>query len=477
MQSRRDLYQAHRLMMQRVGLALLQGEPDTAESPMKRLSIGAFSGAMVALLIAGVFGIWGLLSPGGAKGLDKPGILIIEKETGTKYIYDANSKKMLPVANYASALLALQSGKPERRTVSRKSLAKFERGPMIGIPDAPDSLPDPKQLIKGPWSVCVRNAKGATGVPQNFTTLVAGRSVGGRALGEAEALVVQSGGQPWVIWKGRKMKLGLAADQVPTITGGTLAMEVDDTWLNAVQPARDFAAPTIPGLGRPVDWARGRGRVGQIFRADSGGGGVLWYVLLGDGRLALISDTQAQLLLRNPQTAKAYPGEQVAFQEVDVATASTIKSSTQLYDQELPRTLPRFATWDTTDPLCAVFAAGSSTEASLTIGGTLPPPSGTELGAGAGGGTSVDQVVLPPGGAALVGQAVGNGAVSSLALVSDQGIRYALPSGEIASKLGFDPSKATPVPSSVLHLIREGPALEPRRAVTPLQIRTSAGGQ
>ncbi|WP_262403698.1 type VII secretion protein EccB [Actinomadura sp. CNU-125] len=126
------------------------------------MSVGAFAGFMVALLIVAIFGIWGILSPGGAKGLDEPGKLIIEEETGTKYIYDANTKKMLPVANYASALLALSSDKIDRRSVSRKSLDEFARGPMIGIPGAPDSLPDAEQLVRGPWSVCVREATAPT---------------------------------------------------------------------------------------------------------------------------------------------------------------------------------------------------------------------------------------------------------------------------------------------------------------------------
>lgn len=72
MQSRRDLYQAHRLMTQRVGLALLQGEPDVAESPMRRLSVGAFAGVMVGLLVVAVFGIWGLLSRAAPRASTSP---------------------------------------------------------------------------------------------------------------------------------------------------------------------------------------------------------------------------------------------------------------------------------------------------------------------------------------------------------------------------------------------------------------------
>ncbi|MCP2343649.1 type VII secretion protein EccB [Actinomadura rupiterrae] len=476
MQNRRDLYQAHRLMTQRVGLALLQGEPDIAESPMRRHAVGAFAGVMVALLVAAVFGIWGVLAPGGARGLDQPGKLIIEKETGTKYIYDANTRKMFPVANYASAMLALNQDKVERRTVSRKSLAHFERGPMIGIVGAPDSLPDTKQLIRGPWSVCVREAAGTNGVRREFTALAAGRDVGGRSLGENEAVVVKSGGQAWVIWKDHRMQLGVPAGGVTAITGGPDAVEVPPAWLNAMPAAGNFSAPDVPGRGAARQGPGGRpARVGQIFKADTGGQ-PNWYVMLADG-LAQISETQAQLLLRSPDTVAAYPGGQ-GVKEIPVDAASAqqaVGGHKPLIDPALPPTLPKFASWDTSTPLCSVFPTGSAV-ARLTLGGSLPPPSAATLGAGSSGsGNAVDQVVLPPGGAALMslvagggqngGQAAGSG---SLSLVNDQGVRFALPSPDVAKKLGYDPTKAAPVPSPVIQLIPTGPALDPAKARNPV---------
>ncbi|MFD0691570.1 type VII secretion protein EccB [Actinomadura fibrosa] len=476
MQSRRDLYQAHRLMTQRVGLALLQGEPDIAESPMRRLSVGAFAGVMVGLLIVAVFGIWGILSPGGAKGLDKPGQLIIEKETGTKYIYDANTGKMFPVANYASAMLALDSDNPGRRTVSRKSLRKFERGPMIGIQGAPDSLPDSKQLVRGPWSVCVREAPTTTGVKQDITALAAGRDVGGRGLTDGEALVVQQAGSPWVIWKDHRMQLTVPLDQVPVLTNGPQAAEVPSTWLNAIPSAGSFGAPEVPGRGQNVSGPAGRqAKVGQVFKAETGAGGqALWYVMLSDG-LSQISETQAQLLLRDRNTSLAYPGGQARPIETDVPSAQQITSRTRLLDNNLPPTLPKFANWDKSTPLCSVFPIGSPT-ARLTIGGSLPPPSSASLGAGSAGSTgTVDQIVLPPGGAALMSLVPGGGDTStagggsgSLSLVNDQGIRFALPSADVAKKLGYDAAKAAPVPSSVIHLIPAGPALDPTLARKPV---------
>jgi hypothetical protein len=89
-------------------------------------------------------------------------------------------------------------------------------------------------------------------------------------------------------------------------------------------------------------------------------------------------------------------------------------------------------------------------------------------------------MVLPPGGAALMSLVPGTGDASaptegsgSLSLVNDQGVRFALPSADIAKKLGYDAKKAAPVPSSVVHLIPQGPALDPTQARKPIP---TAGG-
>ncbi|MFB4317485.1 type VII secretion protein EccB [Actinomadura sp. 21ATH] len=476
MQNRRDLYQAHRLMMQRVGLALLNGEPDVAESPMRRLSVGVLIGVVIAVVLAGVFGIWGILRPGGAKGLDQGGVIIIEKETGTKYVFDTNSKKLLPVANYASALLAVNKKGAQTRTVSRNSLTRYERGPMIGIQGAPDSLPAAKQLLRGPWSVCVREADAGNGVKRPMTALAAGRKIGGRALPANEALAVQAAGQNWVIWKDRRMSLKIPAAQVSALTGGAQPAQVAPVWLNSIPATGDFAAPQVPGQrGKAVRGPGGQpSRVGQVFKANTGGG-VNWYVMLEDG-LSQISETQGRMLLIDPATKAAYPGRLAEALPTDLPSATSMQSRTRLFSDALPPTMPKFVSWTTTDPLCAVYSGGNSATAQLTIGGSLPAPSQTALGAGsAGGGSSVDQLVLPPGGASLVrltqsgGQTNTAGAAGSLSIINDQGIRFAIPSAEIAANLGYDAARAAPVPASVLHLIPAGPALDPKAAAMPVQ--------
>ena len=78
MQTRKDLLQAHRLMTQRAAQALMLGEPDTPELPMRRLNVATFIGIMVAVLVTAGFGIVGLLNPSNANGLGEPGTIIIE---------------------------------------------------------------------------------------------------------------------------------------------------------------------------------------------------------------------------------------------------------------------------------------------------------------------------------------------------------------------------------------------------------------
>jgi type VII secretion protein EccB len=463
MQTRRDLYQAHKLMMQRVGLALLQGEPDISESPMRRLSVSAFSGAMVAVLIGAIFGVLALISPSGARGLDAGGTLIIERETGTKYVYDTNRKLMLPVANYASAKLALDNASAPQRVVSRKSLAKFTRGPMIGIPGAPDSLPDPAHLVKKPWSVCVRDGPTAAGGTRSVTSLVAGTSVGGRLLGADQAVAVQVGGESYVIWQNQRMHMTIPPAQASSVTNVQPA-PVAQTWLSPIRQGPDFTAPPIGNRGTPVAGVP-RGRAGQVYKAPSGA----WYALVSDG-FAQISQTQGWLLLADPDTKRlAYQGQAAVPLEIDLGTVTSKPSSQRLLNPNLPQTLPSFVRWDPATPLCAVYANTDkgSTSAQLAIGGSLPDVPVTTSGQGG----KVDQVVLPPSGAALVGVLPSSNqlnAINNWYIVNDAGVCFPLSSKDTAEKLGYRVENAAPIPTGVLQLMPSGPTLDPVAALRPV---------
>ncbi|MFC7104672.1 type VII secretion protein EccB [Nonomuraea rubra] len=268
MQTRKDLYQAHKLMQQRLGMALLQAEPDVPESPMRRHNVAMFCGVIVALLVTAAFGIWGLIKPGAATNLEAAGQLLVEEETGAKFVYSQEQKRLLPVANYVSALLLLDSTNFEVRNVTAASLAKYPRGPLVGIAGAPDSLPAREKLVKGPWSVCVTEAPDATGTAVPYVTLVAGNQVGGTPIGTG-ALVVTDGQENWVIWNDQRMKTGDAGVRVLDAR----PKRVPSTWINAVPSGPDFKAPGIPGIGKKTRGPDGRtAAIGRVYTVKGVGG-------------------------------------------------------------------------------------------------------------------------------------------------------------------------------------------------------------
>ncbi|NBE99236.1 type VII secretion protein EccB [Nonomuraea sp. KC401] len=468
MQTQKDLYQAHRLMQQRLGLALLQAEPDVPETPMRRHNVATFCGIIVGVLIMAAFGIWGLLSPGNATKLEEPGRLLVEEETGAKYVYSQEQQRLLPVANYVSALLLLDTSNFEVRSVSAASLAKYPRGPLVGIAGAPDSLPEKDKLVKGPWSVCVTEAPDASGTPVPYVTLVGGTKVGGTPVG-AGALVVTDGNQSWVIWNDTRMKVN---------DSGVRALnarpkKVPPTWVNAIPPGPDFLPPKVSDLGRKVRGpSGGRAAIGQVYTVQGvSGAAARWYVLLSDG-LAPITLTQATLLLEDPAIKRAY-GKQVAKPlEIDAATANSKTSRQNLAVSGLPTTLPKVV--PSSSPLCSVYAdtQNGSARAKVTVGGsmTIPPPSTR------GDQEHFDQVLLPAGAAALGGLLPGDGqkgSVQTYFLLSDQGRKYPLTSADQINKLGYGADDVAPMPGNLVHLLPEGPTLDPADARSPLQVTAS----
>ncbi|MEV4086796.1 type VII secretion protein EccB [Nonomuraea fuscirosea] len=465
MQNQKDLYQAHRFMTQRLGLALLQGEPDLPESPMRRHNVATFAGIIIAVLIMAAFGIWGLLKPGNATKLTDPGQLLLEEETGASYVYNQKSGTLQPVANYVSARLLLDSQDIKVRTVSAESLAGYTRGHKVGIMGAPDSLPKPARLVKAPWSACVVEGADAANVRKAYVTLVAGIDVGGTPVG-GEALVVSDGQQNWVLWANQRMRVrnvDRLTDQTPR--------RVPASWVNAIPAGTDFAPPVIPQRGKKTRGPGGAAaRAGHVYKvASMAGAPDRWYVLLPDG-LAPISHTQAMLLLQDPASKTAYGKSPVRETAIDAASANATKASARtLQNPGLPKTMPRFRAPGVTAPLCAVYGntLKGSTSAVLSTGSKvrIPTPPASA------GPDKVDQVLLPPGTAVLAGTLPGDGQLSAVhqySLITDQGRRFRLASADVLGKLGYEATDVAPVPAHLLRLIPDGPSLDPAAAGTPV---------
>jgi type VII secretion protein EccB len=460
MQSRRDLFQAHRLMTQRAALALLRGEPDVPDQPLRRLNVAVFSGVFVAVIVTGLFFILGLLGHGGSSISNTPGMLVIDKQTGTPFVFCEHGK-LCPVVNYASARLALGNSPLNQQTVSQSALTKFARGPEIGIPGLPEPLPTSGLLVRQPWSVCTDTSSSFSS--QVSTALVGGASVGGRPLG-SDALLVTAQSQDWVIWNGQRMAVqpnmtqALRSPSTPVVT----AVTVPAVWLNALPQGPAFAAPAIADKGATVTGpAGGSVQVGQVYQVSSPGG--TQYDVMLRGGLAAISPMQAQLLESEPGAA---PKATLTLGQV-----ANHQSAVQLPHVGLPTSIPPVVTPAASAPLCMVYSGGGTAvtgtalSGQVEIGGRLPS-GGVATGVSA----DVGQVTLPPGAGALVAadpSAGSDNGVVSYFLIAD-GRKYALASTGVIGMLGYNPSQAVLLPAGVVKLIPQGPALDPALADRPV---------
>jgi ESX secretion system ATPase EccB len=453
MQSRRDLFQAHRLMTQRAALALLRGEPDVPDQPLRRLNVAAFSGILVAAIVTVLFFMWGLLGHGGSPLQDQPGTLVIDKQTGTAFVF-CDGGELCPVVNYASARLALNSTSLNQQTVSQSALTRFARGPLIGIPGLPQPLPDSSLLIRQPWSICTAQVTTAVVGTHTVTTLSGGMQTGGQPLGTG-GLLVRALAQDWVIWDAQRMPIqpafihALNTSQTPTT--------VPVVWLNSLPQGPAFLPPAITGRGGTVPGPGGaRVPVGKVYQASIAG--TTQYFVMLRGGLAQITQMQAALLeveLGAPNPATLSPSQ-----------VSGHLAGVKVPGGGLPASVPAVTAPAAAVPLCTVYSGGGSSLARQVETGGQLPRGGVTTGVPA----DVDQVALPPQAGALVGADPGTGpdnGVISYFLVAD-GRRYALASTSVAGLLGYDLSRAVLLPAGVVDLIPQGPVLDPAAASRPV---------
>jgi ESX secretion system ATPase EccB len=467
MQNRKDLLQAHRLMTQRAGLALLQGEPDTAEQPLRRMNVATFAGVMIAVLAVAIFWIVGILTHSGGHGLPGPGSVAVD-ENGNSYVrcQQGGATLLCPVANNASARLAAGaaagSGIVTVRKASLASLANYPRGPMIGIAGLPP-LPAPSALVHGPWSVCVQTLSNPATGQQQISTLVAGRSVGGQAVGSGGAILVQAQNQEWLVWNDER--LAITQTVAALLPGGAQGpVQVPFQWVNALARGPAFT-PLVPqGFGGPAaNSPSGTETVGHVYSVASASG-TLWYVQLRDG-LAQITQTEFELLQTDLQAQQTTLSLSNVPNHLSPATR-------QFSPQGLPAAPPRIVSFDPATPLCAVYSPGGQSLRSgdVTVGGAIP--SGAQaVTAGrvnAQVDPPVDRVWLPPGGGALVGVIQGPGQPAGYVLVTGAR-KYALTAPAVAAMLGYTmgtpcAGQCTAVPANIVGLIPPGPGLDPNKA-------------
>ncbi|MEU8165214.1 type VII secretion protein EccB [Micromonospora sp. NPDC049004] len=450
MPSRQDQLHSYQFSVQRAVAALVMRETDPAQSPFRRLAGAGLASVLVAAIGLGGSALYGLFA-GGGKGWRDPGAVIVEKESGARFVY--REQKLHPVLNYASALLIVGADSSKTVLVSRRSIDDVPRGLPLGIADAPDSLPAPGRLATSAWTVC-----STAGSEDPRSALLIGTDPdGGRPLGDDALLLRHPDGGLHLVWHQRRYLVRDPNRVLAALaTTRTRAVPVAPALLNALPAGVDLAPLALPGEGRPSTRVPGA-TIGQVYLVRNSGGGRQYAVALDDG-LAGITELQAGLLL-----ARTGQGESEPMTLGRFAALPTLPDLAPSGPTAPPPVPPRLASADDA-AICARIGDDGGTGEVLR-GVRLPDLAAVPRTAPSGGAALADHVVVQPGGGAVVEATAAPGASGgALSVVTDLGRRYVLADREVLAMLGYRDVRPVRLPAGLVSLVPAGATLDPAAA-------------
>ncbi|WP_371790736.1 type VII secretion protein EccB [Streptomyces sp. NBC_01471] len=438
MQTRRDHLHAYQFATGRLASALVSGDAGNGEAPMRSAGLGAMFGVILAVLLVLGSAVFGLLMPAEDTSWEHDGALVVQKETGTRYLYVKG--QLHPTLNYSSALLAAGSG-AKVTEVSRTSLSKVRRGSTIGIAGAPDDIAEPGSLLTGAWADCLR--PGTRPVERVDFSPNSARAVSD----DTRVLVSGPNDSRYVIWNDTKY---LIKDRTSLLALGLDAerpIPSTQAWLDALPSGASAGPATIPGAGEGGRTVAGTQQpVGSLFRTVVGSTNH-YYVLRADG-LAPVNQTESALL-----AAKPGGREPVQVSPTDIAAVPSSADTTLLH-----RIPDLIAAKDTTSDKSGALCLKRSTS-DHKAHPTVVRESGRVM-------TARTAAVIPTEHAVLAAPPKQRGATGDpdKYLITDQGVKYQLP-GDAAQALGFGSVTPRTLPTTTLDQIANGPRLSRSRAV------------
>jgi type VII secretion protein EccB len=436
---------------------LVAGEPDVPEPPMRRLTITTMAGLMIAILVAAGFAVVGLIRPGDSDSWHAAGTVIVEKETGARFILVDGT--LHPVLNYSSAVLALGAQTATVQLVSRSALSSTPRGATIGIDGLPDSLPSASNLITAPWSVCSSDSVSTANVASVQVTLHGGDDQSSAPIDADHAVLVSSADASalYLLWHGQRLRLGSAAAAASLGLNTVPPLPVGTAFLNALPQGTDLSALAVPGVGGPGPAVGGSATlIGQLVSVSNG---TKFYVVLADG-LEAVSPVVAGLL--RIQQIKGRLIDALAAD--DSAVLRVAQSTSWQPPQGLPSTAPTLAPAALDSGSVCVVDDGKSAQLILGVpphaGAAAPRLSGAVTQSALSSAGQADQVVISPGRAALV---KADTASASLYLVAAPGEKYPVTAAALKS-FGYSAADAVALPQQLLLMMPSGAAMDPTAA-------------
>ncbi|MGW5861088.1 type VII secretion protein EccB [Streptomyces sp. NPDC055239] len=486
MQSKRDQVHAHSFMMGRLSSGLLTADPDAPESPLGRTTRGVIFGILVTVLIGAITTVYGLLRPGGNDSWRDGKHLVVNSDTGARYLWTDTDGTLHPVRNYASARL-IGGSDLTAVDVRTASLEDVPVGTPVGIPGAPDTVPGAGQLDSGAWHMCVTGPGGAlpdtsgavaeTGVNKpGATSVVAGSPLNSQDVDSDRGVLVRGpDGTEYLVWRGSRLALDRASDARNALGYGSKhPMPVSAAFLDALAPGPALAPPKVPGRGEAGPELGGEAsRIGQLFKVSVPGGDSTYHLLRKDGTVPL-TRLGAALVLGDPATQKdAYQGESPEVRTVGAAVLREhrAKNPGSVASAELPDAPPTPQSATRGNALCAQVDGG---DGGARIRSVLVPLSRLAPVAVSEGSAEplspacvpTDATIVRPGHGALVRALHASGAAhaGTTYLVAENGVKYRLSAKESLEALGYTEGDIGSVPAPLLAALPTGADLDPAAA-------------
>ncbi|MFI5735660.1 type VII secretion protein EccB [Kribbella sp. NPDC051587] len=437
MQTKKDRVHAYQTLVGRMGAALLLGDTNYGEVPARRALFGLIFGVVFALFIGVAVWVYGLINPGGNVAWKQPGVVIVEKESGARFVY--RDGVLVPVRNQASAML-LQGAGAKVKSVSRSSLKDVERARGIGIENAPDPLPAANALVTTPWLLCLPATGGVVVPGSGLMSMNANPDASSTRLSESEYFWVASPrGEQYVVLQGVKLHLDGPAVAVALGLGTAKPPTAPDAWLAALPDGPSVAPAVIPGNGTASVGGTSY-PIGTVFQQGSN-----FVVLRRDG-LAAVSRTEASLL-------------QVAHGRGAVAIdAAALAAAPRSADDSLTKRLPDLLSMRSTPTGQRAFCLRQEPQGAAVISQAVTTERrfawfgmSAEIGPYLKQGTGLLAASVPA--------PTAKGAKPDRYLITDQGLKFRLYDDAAISALGYGGVVPQPVAASVLAAMPEGPVL------------------
>jgi type VII secretion protein EccB len=457
MQTRREQVRAYNYQVKRLVRGVLMGRPEHWDQPFRRSTIGTVVGMILALIAVVGCVLLGLLRPGAGPELAADTTVVVEKDTGTRYVVADGTLR--PVANLASALL-LAGPQLHVQSLPPGRTRSLPRGTAVGIVGAPDDVPGADGVSKAGWSVCLRATTATTGLaPSTVIAFTGTQQLTRQAPGQG-LLVAGPDGMLYLVVADTRYAIATAEARNALGYAATVPLRATKTWLAVLRPGRMITTLDVDHAGSDGPrTSAGTTKVGTVLAVHQLTG--TQYFLVQRTKIVPLTRFEALLLMGSPKLAKLYPHGQAPIVIPESAIAA---ASRQL--------LPTSFGWPA-DPVDPVPVSGRSICVAAGNDGApwlgLGPADAGEAGDTPSGSGGSKTVLVRPGSAVVAEETnPAGGSTGAVWLVDDTGRSFAVADGESLGALGLDQATKIKVPTGLLTSIQRGPTLSIQAAQEPV---------